>query len=104
MQLDIEKGAGSTIVETETESLRLAKWSPSPWSAVSRRSVSARAAISAPPVGGLGTYPGADGPRLGRAQRRLRVQGSAATCGIGPNPTDRTTVVPLAAPGGGYWM
>jgi hypothetical protein len=41
LQLDIEKGAALT----------LAKWSPSPWSGVSRRSVSARTAMLVPPVG-----------------------------------------------------
>jgi hypothetical protein len=36
--LAVDIGAGFTIVESDTESLRLAKWSPSPWNADFRRS------------------------------------------------------------------
>jgi hypothetical protein len=44
---DVQVGAQHTIIETETESLRLARWSPSPWNAVFRRSIEARTATDA---------------------------------------------------------
>jgi hypothetical protein len=47
---DIEEGAKWTILETETESLRLARWTPSPWKGISRRGVAARTAICDFPV------------------------------------------------------
>jgi hypothetical protein len=47
---DVQIGAQYTIIESETESLRLARWSPSPWNAVSRRSVEAKTATNGSPV------------------------------------------------------
>jgi hypothetical protein len=47
---DVQAGAQYTIMESETESVRLVHWSPSPWNAISRRSVEARTATDADPV------------------------------------------------------
>jgi hypothetical protein len=47
---DIQVGAQYTIMESETESVRLVRWSPSPWNAISHRSVEARTATDADPV------------------------------------------------------
>jgi hypothetical protein len=48
--VDIQVGAQWTILETETESLRLVRWTPSPWNALSRRGVEARTATNGSPV------------------------------------------------------
>ena len=42
--VDIEVGAQWTVLETETEGLRLVRWIPSPWNGLSRRVVEARTA------------------------------------------------------------
>ena len=47
---EVQVGAQYTVVESETESVRLARWSPAPWNAVSRRSIEARTATDADPV------------------------------------------------------
>jgi hypothetical protein len=47
---DIQVGAQYTVIESETESVRLVRWSPSPWNAISRRSVEARTATDADTV------------------------------------------------------
>ena len=47
---DIQLGAQYTVIESETESVRLARWSPAPWNAVSHRSIEARTATDADPV------------------------------------------------------
>jgi hypothetical protein len=47
---DVQVGAQYTVVESETESVRLVRWSPAPWNAVSRRSIEARTATDADPV------------------------------------------------------
>jgi hypothetical protein len=53
--VDIEVGAQWTILETETESLRLVRWTPSPWNALSRRGEDGDERLS-----GTSTYPGAN--------------------------------------------
>jgi hypothetical protein len=47
---DVQVGGQYTVIESETESARLVRWSPPPWNAVSRRGVEARTATDADPV------------------------------------------------------
>jgi hypothetical protein len=47
---DVQVGAQYTVVESETESLRLVRWFPAPWNAVSRRSIEVTTATDADPV------------------------------------------------------
>jgi len=47
---DVQVGAQYTVVESETESVRLVPWSPAPWNTVSRRSIEARTATDVDPV------------------------------------------------------
>jgi hypothetical protein len=48
--VNIEVGAQWTFPETEAESLRLVRWTPSPWIALSRRGVASRTATNVSPV------------------------------------------------------
>jgi hypothetical protein len=50
VSIDIEEGAKWTILETETESLRLVRWTPSPWKGISRRGVAPRTAEPTEPA------------------------------------------------------
>jgi hypothetical protein len=50
MACDVQVGAQYTFVESETESIRLVRWSPAPWNALSRRSIEAGTATDGDPV------------------------------------------------------
>jgi hypothetical protein len=47
---DVQVGAQYTVLESETESVRLGRWSPAPWNAVSQGSIEATTATDVAPV------------------------------------------------------